>query len=98
MNRADALRQRQLALLLRSDVLRQRLGEQARGLQPSLAWADRAQAAWQWLRANPQWPLAGAVVLVVMRPRRALRWSTRMFWAWKAVRRVQALLYKQTPR
>ncbi len=90
--RADAIRLRQLTLLLRSDVLRQRLGEQARVLQPPLVWADRARAAWQWMRNHPQWPLAGAVVLVTLRPRRALRWSVRLYWAWRSVRRVHHLL------
>ncbi len=96
--RANAIRQRQMTLLLRSDVLRQRLGEQAQVLQQPLAWADRAQAAWRWLRSNPQWPLAGAVALVVLRPRRALRWSARLFWVWRTVRRVQGMLNTQAPR
>lgn len=90
--RANAIRQRQLTLLLRSDVLRQRLGEQARVLQPPLAWADQAQAAWRWMRTNPQWPVAAVVVLVVLRPRRALSWSVRLFWAWRSVRRLRHLL------
>lgn len=94
--RADALRQRQLSLLLRSDRLRQRLGAQAQVLQQPLAWADRAQAAWHWLRAHPEGPLAGAVLLLVLRPRRALRWSARLIWAWRALRRVQGLV-NRTP-
>ena len=97
-SRADAIRQRQLLLLLRSDQLRQRLGEEAQVLQQPLAWADRAQTAWHWMRGHPQWPLAGAVALVVLRPRRALSWTARLFWAWKAVRRVQGLLQQQSRR
>lgn len=97
--RADALRQRQLHLLLRSDRLRQRLGEQAQVLQQPLAWADRAQAAWHWMRAHPGWPVAGVAVLLVLRPRRALHWGPRLIWAWKALRRVQGLMDRaQTAR
>lgn len=96
--RAEAVWQRQLKLLLRSDMLRQRLGDEAQVLQQPLAWVDRARITWHWLRANPQWPLAGAVALVVLRPRRALRWGTRLYWAWTAVRRVQRVLNQSARR
>ena len=96
--RADVIRQRQLALLLRSDTLRRRLGEEAQVLQKPLAWVDRAQATWQWLWAHPEWPLAGAVALVVLRPQRALRWGTRLYGVWMAVQRVQHVLNRPARR
>jgi len=89
--RADTLRQRQLALLLRSELLRQRLGMEAQALKVPMAWADRARAGWLWVQAHPQWPLAGAATVALLRPRRALRWGLRLLWAWRGLQRLQQL-------
>ena len=61
-----------------------------------LALADRVRAGWLWLRAHPQLPLAAAVVLVVLRPRRAWRWGLRLWWGWRSWQRMQRWL--QAPR
>ena len=90
--REEALRQRQLALQWRSDGLRQQLAEQSRMLQAPLAWVDRARSGWQWVQAHPQWPLAGAAAVLLLRPRRALRWGLRAWWAWQGLLRLQRKL------
>lgn len=87
--RSDTIRQRQQLLLLRSQDLRGRLALQAAALQPPLAWADRLRAGWQWLHAHPEWPLGTALVVIVLRPRRALRWGIRLWSAWQTLRRLQ---------
>ena len=43
--------------------------------------------------AHPQAPLAAAVVLVVLRPRRAWRWGLRLWWGWRSWQRVQRWLH-----
>lgn len=87
--RAEALTQRQQQLLVRSVELRLRLGGAAAVWQPPLAWADQVHAAWRWLRLHPEVPLAAAVMLAVLRPRRALRWAGRAWWAWRLWQRLQ---------
>lgn len=87
-----ALARRQQALLLRSADLRGALGRDLRRLQAPLALADRLRGGWHWLRAHPELPLAAAAVLVVLRPRRAWRWSLRLWWAWRSWRRLQRWL------
>lgn len=85
-----ALRQQQL--LARSSELRQQWVQQTQTWQRPLAWLDRGMQAWQWLRARPAVPLAAAVALVLLRPRRAWRWSMTLWWGWRQWRRLQRAL------
>lgn len=91
-----ALTRHQQALLLRSAALRGTLGRDLQRLQAPLALADRLRGGWQWLRAHPELPLAVAAVVVVLRPRRAWRWSLRLWWGWRSWQRMQRWL--QSPR
>jgi hypothetical protein len=86
------LQQRRERLRLRSTELRATLGERARVLEPPLALADQVRSGVAWLRAHPEWPLGALAVLVVLRPRRALRWGARVWWGWRLWRRAQRLL------
>lgn len=99
-HRQDALplAERQQALLVQSALLR---GELARELQPlrrPLAAADRVCAGWQWLRARPELVLAALAALAalaglaIVRPRRALRLGTRLWWGWRQWRHLQRWL------
>ena len=90
--RAAALQQRQRQLLVRSSDLRGRLAADARVLRRPLALADRVREGWRWLRAHPELPITAAVVVAVLRPRRALRWSWRAWAAWRRWRRLQRWL------
>ena len=91
-HRAAALARRQQLLLVRSSELRGQLARDARAWQPPLALADRVYAGWRWLRDHPEAPLAVAAVLVVMRPRRALRWGWRLWSGWRLWLRLQRRL------
>jgi hypothetical protein len=82
--------QRQLALLARSDELRASLKLQVAALRPALNWAERAREGWLWLRAHPEWPLGAALVLVVLRPRRSLRWGLRLWSGWRLWQRLRS--------
>ncbi len=57
-----------------------------------LSLADRARAAVQWLARNPEWPLGAALLLIVLRPSRALRWSAYAWNGYTLYRRAQRVL------
>jgi hypothetical protein len=79
-------------LLKRSAELRGTFARQAQGLKAPLALADQVRAGVQWLRRHPEWPLGVAVALAVARPKRALRWAGRLWWAWTSLRRARSWL------
>ncbi len=74
---------RQQRLRIRSAQLRQTLTGQAVALQRPLALIDQVRSGLQWLYRNPQWPLGAVLVLVLVRPRRAMVWGARLWWGWK---------------
>ena len=92
--RAQQLAQRRSALRLRSRSLRARAGLHAQGLQPVLGWADRAHAAWRWLRERPPellWPLALVTGLwVARRPSRLVSAPLRLWSVWRLWLRLSA--------
>lgn len=90
--RAAALARRQQQLLARSAELRGRLATDAAVLGRPLALADRVREGWRWLAGHPEVPLVAVVVVVVLRPRRALRWGLRAWAAWGTLRRVRRRL------
>lgn len=85
----DELALRQQRLLARSAELRLTLTNQGQVFKTPLALVDQVQAGLQWLYRNPQWPLGALLALVVLRPRRAILWGGRFWWAWKTLSRAQ---------
>jgi hypothetical protein len=69
-------------LRLRSTELRLQVARQAQVLVAPLAVADQVQAGVRWLRAHPEGPLLVLGLVIVARPRRALRWAGRLWWGW----------------
>lgn len=90
----DELVVRQQRLLMRSTQLRLALADQAQVFKRPLAVADQARSSLQWLNRNPQWPLAALLVLVVLRPGRALLWGGRLWWAWTTFKRARKWMTK----
>ena len=88
MNHSD-LAVRQQRLQVRSAQLRLVLAKQAQALQRPLALADRAQSGFQWLYHNPHWPLGALVLVILVRPRRAMVWGGRLWWGWKSFNPAQ---------
>lgn len=88
---ADMALKRQ-RLLARSAALRATLAAQSDVLQRPLATADRAVLAARWLYLQRGWIAAGAVIVIVLRPRRAWRLARFGWWAWRTARRAQPWL------
>lgn len=91
----DRVRQRQLALRLRSAELRAALRRDMRALERPLHWVERGWSAWAWLRGTP-WTGRVALVagagLLLRRPARLLRWlGTGLGW-WRLAQRLSASL------
>lgn len=85
----DELTGRQQRLLVRSAQLRLTLAHQAQVLKGPLAVADQARNGLRWLYDNPRWPLAALLVLLAVRPRRAVLWGGRVWMAWTTFKRLQ---------
>ena len=93
---SEALRQRQLQLLLRSADLRHQFAAQAEPLQPAFATADRVRDGWRWVLQYRADLVLGAgamaVVVTLLRPGRAWRWGLRLWWGWRSWQRLQRRL------
>ena len=90
-DRARELQLKRERLRVRSAELRLAVQRESQVLQLPLAVADQVVAGARWLRRNPEWPLGALVVLVVLRPRRALRWAGRAWWGWRLWRKASRL-------
>lgn len=89
------LQLRQQSLLIRSAELRLQLRADLQHLQGPATVADQVKSALLWLYHNPLWPAAVLVLLLVLKPRRALIWTGKLWWLWKSaglVRRWRATL------
>lgn len=88
--RATVLMRRRERLVQRSGHLRRTLTRELRAAEPALAWADRLQDVWLWLRGNPVMAVAGSMALAASRPRRLLGWGLRAWSAWRLFQRLRA--------
>lgn len=79
-------------LLARSGVLREQVAVQSAALAPALLWGDRIRDAGWWARAHPEWMISAVVVVAIVRPRAAWRWTLRAWGAWRFMRRWQGRL------
>ena len=69
-------------LRLRSTELRLQVAGQAQVLVAPLALADKVRGGLRWLQAHPEVPLLVLGLVVIARPRRALRWAGQLWWGW----------------
>jgi hypothetical protein len=93
-DRHRELELRRARLLARSAELRMAVGQQAEVLRTPLAVADQVRAGAAWLRQHPEWPIGVLVVLLIVRPRRVFRWSSRLFWGWQMWRRARPVVQR----
>ncbi len=80
------LQLRQQRLLIRSTELRLQLRSDMQRLQGPAAMADQVKAAGLWLYQHPQWPAGVLALLLILKPRRALAWTGKLWWLWKSTR------------
>ena len=66
--------------------------EQVQVLRRPLAYVDQAREGLNWLARHPEWPLGLALLLVLVRPGRVLRWSGYAFQGYTLYRRVQRVM------
>jgi hypothetical protein len=83
------LQLRQQRLLIRSTELRLQLRGHLQSLERPAAMADQFKAGMVWLYQHPQWPAGVLALLLILKPRRALAWTGRLWWLWKSARRLR---------
>ena len=98
MSPLPEIRARRAHLMARAAVERERVSVQLRAWKAPLALADKGYAAAHYVRRNPQWIVAAAVLLAVLRPRRALSWARSGLIAWRAWRWISQSLRGLAPR
>ncbi len=87
---------RQLELALKRQRLewqaqsqREDLGRHLQVFLPAFGAADKVRAGAKFLRTHPAWLAGGAVLLVVLRPRKAWRWGRRGVMVWSLWKKLQ---------
>ncbi|EXI67327.1 MAG: hypothetical protein AW08_02162 [Candidatus Accumulibacter adjunctus] len=80
-------------LLERISSQRQLLTQQLQPLGDAMATADRvvagARQCGDYLKRHPELVATGVAVLVILRPSRVWRWSSRAFLAWRTWRMLR---------
>jgi YqjK-like protein len=89
---ADDLLRRRERLRMRSSLLREDWSRQVQVLRTPLGLVDRARDGVHWLARHPEWPLGVALVVMVLRPGRSLRWASYALQGYSLYRRAQRLM------
>jgi YqjK-like protein len=92
MNGSAEFRDKRARLMARAAVERERLSTQLQACEAPLALVDKGIAAARYIRQHPQWLVTAVVLLVVLRPRRALAWARNGLIAWRAWRWISQSL------
>ena len=87
----EDLAARRVALVFRSQQLREQLAQDAASLAPVWGVADQVRQGFHWLKAHPVWVGLAVAVWVIAKPKRLWTWGGRAWGAWKAWRRVRSL-------
>lgn len=93
-----ALRERRALLVSRAEQQREGVVAIVERAEVAMHWFDRARAFGQKLRANPLWVVAGAAVLVALRPRKVFKVLATGFSLWRGWRSVRASIERYVPR
>ncbi len=84
-------------LQIASESLRADFGDYASGMRPLFTGADYAVEGARWVRRNPEVVVAGAAVLIVVRPKSAWRWARRAFVGWQLWQKLRNLAERHLP-
>ena len=85
---------RQQQLIGHSAQLRASIADQSQVLIKPLAFADKVQDGVNWFYRNPTWSIGAVLVLLVLKPRKAIVWGSRLWGAWKIFKRLQESIGK----
>lgn len=95
---ATAMSRRRIELVLKRQRLQLQAAEQRLALRrdlarfaPVLSVADTVRAGIAEVKRHPEWLVAAAVVLVVVRPRAIFRWLQRGVLAWQFASQARRL-------
>jgi hypothetical protein len=91
-DRLEQIRARRVRLIARAELQRDEIAREVEVWAPAIGVIDRGIAGYAWLRAHPGVLVAAGAVLLVLRPRRTLKWSLRLYSGWQTYRRLTALL------
>jgi hypothetical protein len=92
MERLTQIRLRRERLIAHAALQREELTRDVAALSPAVRVVDRGIVAVAWVRAHPGVLLIAAGVMLVLRPRRTIRWSLRLYSIWRGYRTVTARL------
>jgi len=98
MNRLSEIRARRAQLMARAAIERERLSVRLHAWEAPLSLVDRAVAAAHYVRRHPQWLVAAALLIAVLRPRRALALARNGLIAWRAWRWISQSLHSLAAR
>jgi len=82
----NELQLRQQRLLIRSAELRLHLQGDLQRLQRPAAWIDQVRTGCNWLYQHPKWPAGMLALLLVLKPKRVLSWTGKLWWLWNSAR------------
>ncbi len=82
----NELQLRQQHLLIRSAELRMHLQGDLQRLQRPADWIDQVRTGCHWLYQHPQWPAGALALLLILKPKRVLSWTGKLWWVWKSAR------------
>lgn len=88
MSELDAVIARRQLLLAQSALQRATLAQEIAPWQPRLAWVDRGIAAGRYLQRYPAALAAAGLLLVALRPHRAVAWFERGWMLWQVGSRL----------
>jgi hypothetical protein len=91
-DRLVQIRVRRERLIATASAQREAIAQDVAALDPAVRVVDRGIGGVAWLRAHPGVLLLAGGVMLVLRPRRTLRWSFRIFSLWQGYRRLSARL------
>ena len=87
------LAERRATLIARAENQRDTLARASLPLQAPLEMVDRGVAGIRYLRNHPEWLAGSAVLMLVLRPRRIVKWAQGGWLAWRFARGLKNKLY-----
>ena len=83
---------RQQRLIVRSTQLRSEIAVQSQVFIKPLAFADKVREGLTWIYQNPTLPFGVMLVFLVLKPKKAIAWGSRLWWAWNTLKRLQRVV------